>query len=104
MASKEIKLDEKEKVILDILKSQNALSSKEIYAQYRETRTDSFRQFFRTLESLCSKGFVSFIGDKRWRKYSFSVLHIDEKDEVDKHLPEWVKVLKEAYFKRSRVT
>lgn len=101
MVMQEAELSMDEKILLEILEKQRKLSSKELYLLFRQKRRGSFQEFKRSLIRLCSKGFVRSIGDKRWRKYEFSVIQLDENDEVDSHLPEWVKLLMEAFVERS---
>jgi len=65
------KLSEDEKILLDILKEWKSLPSCRLFAFYREKarHPKGERSFRNYVESLCSKGLVKAVGEKRGRIY-----------------------------------
>ena len=88
-----------EKVILDILKTRNKMSGKELFNIYQQRSKNplSFQPFKKHLSALCSKGLVRSVGEKRWRQYECVMVNIHTKGEVDNYLPEWAQTLGKAY-------
>ena len=96
-----IKLNKEDEIILDILKKRRRrLPSKQIYKTYKnESKTSlGFNAFKNRLSRLCSKGLIRPVGEKRWRTYEYFMVDL-ENNEIDEHLPEWAKSLKEAYLR-----
>lgn len=66
-----IKLSQDEKVLLKILEKWKSLSASRLYDFYvqKARHPKGERSFRNYMESLCSKGFVKAIGEKRGRIY-----------------------------------
>jgi len=77
-------LSEDEKVILDILGEKKRLLSGELFVLYgqRAVPSKGERSFRNYIESLCAKGLVRAIGDKRGRVYEIVNENVERNDQT----------------------
>jgi len=77
-------MDDDEEILLEILKERKQLTSGELFEMYRQraNRPKGERSFRNFMESLCEKGLVRAMGEKRGRVYE--ILGEKELKEIDK--------------------